>query len=572
MTTTLLQLQAERVDDIPFLLGFLQRMDLPKILEQQLGSHHLHQGLSNGWLATVWIAFLLSEANHCKVSVQDWAQTHQHVLTSCLGQSLRAVEFSDDRLSIILRRFHDAAWPELETALWNGSCQVYEIPLEVVRLDATTSYGYHEITPEGLLQRGHSKDHRPDLPQFKLMAAAAQPTSQIIACDIAPGNSADDPLYLPLIERVRGMLGRHGLLYAGDCKMAALETRAAVATHQDYYLMPLPRSGETAALWDGWIDAALEGTQPLEQLHRLNEDDEDEVFAQGYEFVRDCAALLNDQTACWQERVQVVRSLSLADQQAQQLEERLQAAQQQLHRLTPPPGRGIRPYRETGKLQAAIDAILKENRVEGLLQVTWVAEPVPAQRTPMAGQECRPTTRYVIASVARIEDEIQATKDRQGWRVQVTNLPKQSYGLLACVLLYNGGWSVERDFAMLKGRPLGIQPLFVREEEQIVGMIRLLTIALRVQTLLELVVRSELEERDEELSGLYEGQPKRKTKRPTAVRLLKAISRMMISVIEIVTDEGNRWHLTPLPTLLEKILSLAGVPLSVYSQLDTGSG
>src|SRR5271165_4994833 len=35
----------------------------------------------------------------------------------------------------------------------------------------------------------------------------------LVACDVHPGQSADDPLYLPLIERVRAILGRTGLLY-----------------------------------------------------------------------------------------------------------------------------------------------------------------------------------------------------------------------------------------------------------------------------------------------------------------------------------------------------------------------
>ena len=39
------------------------------------------------------------------------------------------------------------------------------------------------------------------------MAAVAQPTSHVMACDIVPGNAADDPLYLPLIRRVRQQLG-----------------------------------------------------------------------------------------------------------------------------------------------------------------------------------------------------------------------------------------------------------------------------------------------------------------------------------------------------------------------------
>src|SRR5208337_3421391 len=61
---------------------------------------------------------------------------------------------------------------------------------------------------------------------LKLMAAVAQPSSHLMACDIVPGNAADDPLYLPLIRRVRQQLHQKGLLYCGDSKMAALATRA----------------------------------------------------------------------------------------------------------------------------------------------------------------------------------------------------------------------------------------------------------------------------------------------------------------------------------------------------------
>jgi transposase len=99
------------------------------------------------------------------------------------------------------------------------------------------------------------------------MAAVAQPTSQRVACDVVPGNSADDPLYLPLIRRVRQQLGRKRLLSAGDCKMAALDTRAEVAAHGDFYLMPLPRTGEVAAQWDTWIEQALATPSPLQNCN-----------------------------------------------------------------------------------------------------------------------------------------------------------------------------------------------------------------------------------------------------------------------------------------------------------------
>lgn len=579
MTTTV-ELHHERVDDVPLLLGVIRQLGLPDILEEHLGSHHLHEGITNGWLASVWIAFILSQANHCKVSVQSWAQRQHHTLQTLLGQSLRPVEFSDDRLSIVLRRLHEADWTRLEADLWQATCQVYEIPLQCVRLDASTSYGYHQITPDGLMQFGHSKDHRPDLPQFKLMAAAAQPTSHLIACDIVPGNAADDPLYLPLIRRIREQLGRKGLLYAGDCKMAALAVRAEVAWHKDYYLMPLPKTGETAREWDNWVGAAVSGRKALQDLYRPQEgESEPELFARGYEFERTLHAVVEGNAVTWSERVQVICSLSLAERQARQLEQRLQAAEIELRGLTPPPGRGHRPYREEAVLAEAVAEVLTSHRVTGLLAVNWRREEVVQEHYSGRGrgganrprqQEVK--VRYEIMSINRDEDAISTEKKFYGWRVQVTNLSLDSCDLEGAVLIYNGGWSMERDFHMIKDRPLGIQPLYVREEEQIGGLTRLLTIALRVLTVIELQVRAALTASGEELSGLYDGQPRRKTSRPTATRLLGAIVRMQITVIAVKAAEKCSWHLDAVPPLLNRILSLLGLSPDVYLCLDNNSG
>jgi RHS repeat-associated protein len=58
---------------------------------------------------------------------------------------------------------HDVLTKEGEADLWQATCAVYEISYSRVRLDSTTSFGDHTITPDGLMQRSHSKDHRPDL-------------------------------------------------------------------------------------------------------------------------------------------------------------------------------------------------------------------------------------------------------------------------------------------------------------------------------------------------------------------------------------------------------------------------
>jgi transposase len=73
----------------------------------------------------------------------------------------------------------------------------YELELAGMRLERTTSQGYHQVTDDGVMPRGQSKDYRPDLPQLQLMAAAAEPSGHLIACDVHAGQCADDPLYTP---------------------------------------------------------------------------------------------------------------------------------------------------------------------------------------------------------------------------------------------------------------------------------------------------------------------------------------------------------------------------------------
>jgi transposase len=139
---TELSLTNERVDDIPLILAVARRLRLPEILDEQLGNHGNQQGLSNGWLATLWVAYILSENDHRKSVVQDWASSRRLMLQRLTGRDLRDTRLSDDRLGNLLRRLAEpSAWQGIEAALWRQSAFVYALECERVRLDSTTSYG-----------------------------------------------------------------------------------------------------------------------------------------------------------------------------------------------------------------------------------------------------------------------------------------------------------------------------------------------------------------------------------------------------------------------------------------------
>jgi transposase len=573
MTATL-DLVHERVDDIPLLIGLAQKLNLAEVLDRHLGGHHLHQGLSNGVLATVWIAFILSEGDHRKSTVQDWVQRHVQTLSRLLDQPIRPTDFTDDRLGIVLRRLSPAAtWDGLETDLWRATCEVYALPVERIRLDSTTSYGFHTATDGGLMQRGHSKDHRPDLPQLKLMAAAAEPTGQLIASDISPGNTADDPLYVPMIQRVRDLLGRTGLLYVGDCKMAAVATRAEIVAHGDFYLTTLPLTGAIPAELEQWVAAVTAGEQVVELLW-----DGPRLLGAGYELERPLTVVLGDRTVTWTERVQVLRSRSLAATQDRTLEDRLCRAEAELRGLTPPPGRGRRQFDDEPALAAAVAAVLKQHGVTDLLRVQWQRHEQThtsyigrGRGGPGRAQRTVTRVRYEITAVERDPAAVAHRQARHGWRVQVTNAPRARLSLTDSVLGYRSGWSLERDFHLLKDRPLGLSPLWVRRDDQIIGLTRLLTVALRVLTLFEVLVRRGQAQRKESLRGLYPGQARRTAERPTGFRVLEAIARLEITLTRISGPDGHHWQISAVPQLLEQVLSYLDLSPAIYNRLAENS-
>ena len=96
--------------------------------------------------------------------------------------------------------------------------------------------------------------------------------------------------------------------------------------------------------------------------------------------------------------------------------------------------------------------------------------------------------------------------------------------------------------------------------DQIKGLARLLSLCVRLLTLIEIVFRRHLEAHRQTLAGLYQDNGNRRTAKPTATRLLRAfhgIHRVRLS--NQVTS-----YTTPLTDLQRQILSMLCITESVY--------
>ena len=137
-----LSVTTERVDDIPLLLTQLMRMNVPSLLDQHFHQHGNWQGLSPGWVTTIWLTHLLSEADHCLNHVQPWAEKRLVTLRTCSQHPIQPHDLTDDRLASVLRLLsQDAPWTSFERALTRDLVRVYDLRPARVRVDTTTSSG-----------------------------------------------------------------------------------------------------------------------------------------------------------------------------------------------------------------------------------------------------------------------------------------------------------------------------------------------------------------------------------------------------------------------------------------------
>lgn len=571
-----LQIITERVDDIGLLMGNMIKMNLPGIIDK----HILRQGpqahLSWGWTATIWLAYILTEGDHRKVCVVDYIKAMHNSLRLITGQSIEVLDFDDDRLTHLLSHLSKKeVWQAIEQELSEQCIQVYELPTEVVRCDTPTVSGYHTVEKGGVMQFGHSKGD-PTLPQLKLSTATLDlgGLGMPVATAVVSGATADDGLYVERVTRTVETLKKTGLLFVGDCQMSSVRNRQEMAAKGQYYLAPWALTGETAHSRPRGIETGIEKQEAnaLIQVVRENECGETELKAQGYEFER----ILPSATAGGgevTERVIIIHSPAYAQRQANVLEKNLDHAHQAIEALTPPPGRGKRQITPASEVQAAITPIEKQYHVEGFLEVTYEGQTRIETRSVGRGRgsaerERREIThvRYHITSVVRKESAIATAQQRMGWKAYVTNAPTTRLVLEEAVWCYRNQYRIENIYKRIKSH-LNIEPLFVQRDDQIQGLTFLLTLGVRVLTLLEFVVRRGLQATQTKLSGFIPGHSKKETDQLTAPKILKAFSGLTVTTIKDRFGKVLLCSLQTLSTAQKTILQLLDLE-ELYAKLQ----
>jgi transposase len=556
----------ERVDGVPLIVHWLLKMRVPELIDAIWQPHSHWQGLSYGQLAVLLLTFIIYTHTHKLSQVEDWEREHHHTLELSTGWQIKEKDLTDDRLGRLLEVLGE---DEAQSAAYQQHqsqhlIRAYALPTAVARYDTTTFNVYHEPTAEsetaGLLCFGHSKDQRPDLRQYKLGVSTLDPAGIPVLAHVLDGKCADDPLYIPAWRETCATVGHCEFLFVADCKASALETRATLAAEGGHYLFPQTMTGDVPELLTAWVAEPPDAPQAIV----LDAAEDPTPIGQGFVVERTLTATTETgEPQRWTERWLVTQSYAHAQREEQRLHAHLTKAEHQLQRLR------AKAEETAAEFLARAQCVAQQHHVAGLFQLTVTEDITTRQRYLQRG---RPgpdtphedvTERQLHLHVQRDTDAVAQAQQLLGWRIYVTNVPAERMSLAQATVYYRDQWLNERGYHRFKRGSLPALPLFLRIPARIKGLMLLLLVALQALTLLEFVVQRELARQEETLAGLLPGNPRMRTARPSAERLLVAFDYLHLLITTSATQcEGHL--IEPLSALQHRILALLQLPEAIY--------
>jgi transposase len=547
-------------------------MKVATIIDKYLPSPHGNRkGLSYGELAVLLLTYIVSEGDHRMCCLETWVCEHHRSLEGITGWEIEEKEATDDRCGDLLRTIGiTEAISAMEMSLSQHLVKAYELPTEKARSDTTSFSVYHQIleTEESsLIKFGYSKDRRPDLKQYRQMLATLDPLGMPLLGATLAGNGTDESDYLPTWRKMTEIIAHHDFLYLADSKASTWENRAKIEAEGGIYCFPLMMTQPRPKLLADWLNNPV--TEMIKIVEKDERESEPRTIGLGFEVPLGniWVEAETDKRYQWEERWLVVKSNSLASRQIKGLESRLLKAEKALFSLKKRPGK------DKKLLEQKIREVLKKHRltkyieysIERKISYDKVYQGHGSRSQDSSYRRVRQTT--LIFNYAPCSIEIESFNTLAGWRLYLTNATSERLSLTEAVEAYKEQWQPELGFHRFKKGRLSALPIYFRDEEKIRGLMFLLTIALRVFTLMEFVVRSQLHQSQSSLAGIYQGNPKRTTKRPTAEKMLKAFNNITL----YLHRDGSR-EISCLNDVQQQILRFMNVPESIYTTDYFASG
>jgi transposase len=542
---------------LPLLEGFLRRLRLEEFLRDYLPREDRRSRVptATGLLVLLQNLLLSREPLY---GVGQWAARYAPGRLGLTPAQLPTL--NDDRVGRCLDRLFDADIPSLTLAVVAHAVREFGVALDELHNDSTTITVHgdyegadRERTLRGQLRLavtwGHNKDHRPDLKQLLYILTVTRDGAVPVQFRVESGNATDDRSHRETWELLCQLTGRRDFLYVADCKLASAENMAHVHQHGGRFLSVLPRTRGEDAVFRATV---LAGQVRWRQIH--------DKFADEGDLVDRFSVHEPEATSVEGYRLIWYHSVRKAELDALARHRRVERA---LERLAELQGKLASPrtrYRERAKVAQAVDAILRDGEVEGLIEVTVGEQTTEAFRQERRGRP-GPDTRYVRRQRTRFDLTCRVDHARLAQEARcdgifplITNVAAMS--ALELLLAYKQQPMIETRFAQLK-TDFVVAPVYLKEVSRIQALLCVYFFALLVESLLERELRRAMGREGIESLPLYpEG---RACRRPTARRVIDLFEEVQRHELTAGKHPAVVFT-TELTRLQRKVLRLLGMP------------
>lgn len=153
-----------------------------------------------------------------------------------LHQLYRAMAFLGEEISDQNNRTHAPRCTKdvIEEQMFDRRKNLFT-DLDFVFLDTTALY-FEGEGGKTIGERGHSKDHRPDLNQM-VVGALLDDRGKPIACEMWPGNTADVTSTIPVVTRLKNRFGANRFCIVADRGMISNATMLALKEEELSYIL-----------------------------------------------------------------------------------------------------------------------------------------------------------------------------------------------------------------------------------------------------------------------------------------------------------------------------------------------
>ncbi len=552
-----MQIQAEPIGDLAVISRLIQDTNLSSRVDEHFPRHHLWRGPGLGKTLQALLMYILSENDHRLYNVEGWASGIEQSLAWLLEEpGFTAQHLSDDRLGNMLdcfskseecweafQRSHNGALIRFYNLEENGESHTH---ISTVRIDSTTGQSYRP--EDGLFQMGHNASGLA-LPQIKMMLLAMDKANLPLAMNTVSGEQSDDRLYILVLELAwRQGLARQGILVVGDRKLCNRENTCFIANSGNYYLGPLAQrqfSVEELSQARQWIEQRPEKPEKVMRWAAGAKE------AQAIAKVKELPGRLvvdSEGQEHWQ-RLIAVCSLSLRKRQLEQLQQRLDKAQEDIQqRFTR--SRGRKTLSQVSDARQAAEKILGEHKVSHLFSLH--IEPPADKKNPCL-------VELALNPEAHKNEQLLA-----GWRVMATNAPAERLSAQEAVLCYWEEYRIEQQFHLLLNKCTALRPIFLKKENRILAMLKVMMLALQYSNLWQYTLRRELSQQQEPyLTKVVPGNPGMKVHLPTTKLALAAFKK--VQAIYVHLPDGQRFvQIQGMEPHHQRLLRLLKLPADVY--------